>query len=366
MKKPIYLNLSIIVLCFSLSNTGNSQTLVTHDFNDGKLIPYETRKADQRERVLIKNGAVETHWKQSTYNGTNSGRKAQFMPFGDPQFTQHIWMGMSIKIGSDYMKDNTNTNAGLMQVWGYNGVSGAANHMCMLKFDGRNGGAFVWQHRYNSVANKTNILIQDNIPREQFVDVIIHVQLKNKNEGIVQIWVNGQLKVNKSNQTIGWGDQDDSGMVNGTYCFGTSYGQYNYFVNEGYDQTYNSNNHLFDGHMAGETRTVTYDNVAQYNGVDGYDLVDPSGTLNNKDVTETLDYFSVLPNPVNNELTIKFNSNFSADAKIVLYSINSQKLLEQKSNGKETKLDLSKLPSGIYILKLNNPSSILTKRIVKL
>lgn len=364
MKKLIYL--SFITLYFSLSYTVNSQTLVSHDFNDGELIPYETRKADQRERVLIKSGAVETHWKQSAYNGTNTGRKAQFMPIGDPQFTQHIWMGMSIKIGSDYMKDNTNTNAGLMQVWGYNGVSGAANHMCILKFDGRNGGALVWQHRYNSVANKTNILIQDNFPREQFVDVIIHVQLKNKNEGIVQVWVDGELKVNAANQTIGWGDQDDSGMINGTYCYGTSYGQYNYFVDAGYDQTYDSNNHLFDGHMIGETRTVTYDNMSQYNGVDGYDLVNPTEILDIKDVTEPLNSFSVFPNPANNKLTIKLNTNYSKETTIVLYAINGKKVLEQNINGEEINLDISKLDKGIYILMLQGSSGVITEKIVKL
>lgn len=364
MKNSIY-SISFILLSFITVKTVNSQTLVSHNFNDSELIPYETRKADQRERVIVKNGAVETHWKQSTYNGTNSGRKAQFMPIGDPHFTQHIWMGMSIKIGSDYMKNNTNTNAGLMQVWGYNGISGAANHMCMLKFDGRNGGAFVWQHRYNSVANKTNILIQDNIPREEFIDLIMHVQLKNKNEGIVQIWVDGQLKVNASNQTIGWGEQDATGMINGTYCFGTSYGQYNFFVDEAYDQTYDSNNHLFDGHMEGETRTVTYDNIAQYNGVDGYDLVDPSRVLNINDVTKNLNSISVFQNSTNNELRIILSTNYSKQSTISIYTINSQKVLEQTSNTKETKLDISKLNKGVYILNIKNNSGVFTKKIIK-
>lgn len=354
------------MICLYINTQTHSQTLVTHNFNNNQLTPYETRKSDQRERVLMKDGAVETHWKQATYNGTNSGRKAQFMPIGDPHFTQHIWMGMSIKIGSDYMRENTNTNAGLMQVWGYNGVSGAANHMCILKFDGRNGGALVWQHRYNSVANKTNILIKDHFPREKFVDVIMHVQLKKKDEGIVQIWVDGELKVNATNQTIGWGDQDDNGMINGSYCFGTSYGQYNYFVNQDYDQTYDSNNHLFDGHLEGETRTVTYDNVAQYNGVDGFDIVNPSEILNINTTSNLLDSFSVTSNATNDNLLIKLNSNFDQEKSIVLYGVNSQKIIDQKFSGNETNLDISLLPRGIYILKLKSNAKYITKRIVKL
>ena len=46
--------------------------------------------------------------------------------------------------------------------------------------------------------------------------------------------------------TVGWGEQNANGMVNGTYAFGTSIGQYNYFENAGYDDAYD---HYFDGHM---------------------------------------------------------------------------------------------------------------------
>ena len=277
-----YLKL-ILVFFVSFQWSLNAQKLITHDFDNESFFPYVVPKADQESRVKIVNKSVETHWDQSLYNGTNSGRKAQIkQAAGDHtddevQFKQHIWMGFSIKIHNDYMKDNTNTNAGLMQIWGYNSNSGTANHMCMLKFDGRNGGALVWQHRYNSVANKTHYLIQDNFPRDQFVDVVIHVQLKNKDEGTVEIWIDGELKVNKTNQTIGWGDMDETGMINETYAFGTSIGQYNYLENASIDDAYDGDGHQFDGHMAGETRTVTYDNVSLYNGANGYSLVNPEG-----------------------------------------------------------------------------------------
>ena len=275
----------IIGIAFLVTLTGaiNAQDLVKHNFNNGSFFPYVVPKVDQKARVKIVKKRLETHWDQSLYNGTNSGRKAQIkQAAGDHsddevQFRQHIWMGFWLKIHGDYMKNNTNTNAGLMQIWGYNGTSGAANHMCMLKFDGRNGGALVWQHRYNSVANKTHHLIYPNFPRDKFVRVVMHVKLAEKNKGLVQVWVDDKLLLNKSNQTIGWGQQNASGMINGTYAFGTSIGQYNYLENASYDDAYDGKNHLFDGHMKGETRTVTYDEVALYNGADGYKFVDPNG-----------------------------------------------------------------------------------------
>lgn len=288
-------NLSIISLYLALATSlTHAQDYITHHFNDGSFFPYEVPKADQEARVKIVNKRVETHWDQTLYNGTNSGRKAQIkQAAGDHsadevQFTQHIWIGFWLKIHSDYMRDNTNTNAGLMQVWGHNGVSGAENHMLMLKFDGRNGGALVWQHRYNSVANKTHHLIYPNFPRDKFVRVVMHAKLAEPNNGLVQVWVDDELMLNETNQTIGWGDQDASGMINGTYAFGTSIGQYNYFENAGYDDAYDVDNHWFDGHMAGETRTVTYDKVALYNGADGYRFVDPNGGENPTETTKTV------------------------------------------------------------------------------
>ncbi|MCH6259213.1 polysaccharide lyase [Puniceicoccaceae bacterium K14] len=268
-------NLSVGFQLLGLSTLLTGQTYIAHNFDDGTFGPYEVNKTDQEARVYLVDGSVQTRWDQTLYNGTNSGRKAQFRPVDDIIFTQHIWMGLSIKINSDYMENNPNTNAGLMQIWGYNGSSGAANHMCMLKFDGRNGGALVWQHRYNSVQNKTHVLVEPDFPRDEFVDVVVHVKLAEYNKGTVEIWVDGELKVDLTDQTIGWGDMDSTGMINGTYCFGTSLGQYNYFVDGAYDAAYDGNNILFDGHLEGEMRTAIYDNVALYNGEDGYDLVKP-------------------------------------------------------------------------------------------
>ena len=269
------------VLITSSAYAQDQREYITHDFDDGRIFPYEVPKADQEARVKVLDGSVETHWDQELYNGTNSGRKAQIRQAGqihsndEVKFTQHIWMGFRLKVHNDYMRNNTNTNAGLMQVWGHNGESGAENHMFMIKFDGRNGGALVWQHRYNSVANKTHYLIYPDFPRDRFVNVVVHVKLAERDKGLVQVWVDDELMLNRSGQTIGWGQQDAGGMINGTYAFGTSIGQYNYFVNAAFDDAYDGDDHFFDGHLAGETRTVSYDNVSLYNGADGYALVDP-------------------------------------------------------------------------------------------
>ncbi|MEP5340959.1 MAG: T9SS type A sorting domain-containing protein [Algibacter sp.] len=79
-----------------------------------------------------------------------------------------------------------------------------------------------------------------------------------------------------------------------------------------------------------------------------------------------LDAFSIYPNPVENELTIEFNDNYSQETSVTLYAINGQKVIETKPNGEEVRLDLSKLNSGIYILKASSKTQNFTKKIVKL
>ncbi len=359
-----------IIIYMGLSPSLDAQDRVYHDFDDGNFYPYKVPKADQESRVTIVNKRVQTKWEQDLYNGTNSGRKAQIKQAAAPHteellFTQHIWMGFWLKIHSDYMKDNTNTNAGLMQIWGHNGVSGAENHMCMLKFDGRNGGALVWQHRYNSVANKTHHLVYPNFPRDTDVSVVMHVQLAEKNKGIVQVWVDGELKLDKSNQTIGWGEQDASGMINGTYCHGTSIGQYNYFENAGYDDAYDGDDHYFDGHMNGETRTVTYDKVALYNGSNGYDLVDPSGGTGNLPSVS-------IPTPAisaqfrligKNQLVITPANPLNANIEISLFSP-SGKMLNTHSTNSVAPVRFKVISAGLYVVKLQSPKGQLIKKIV--
>jgi len=131
MKKAFYLISIMWSIC--LFNSLNGQTLITHDFKDGLLDPFYVAKTDQLDRVYVVDEAVETFWDQSLYNGTNSGRKAQFMPINELVWKQELWMGFRLKIHSDYMAENTNTEAGLMQIWGYNDETGSANHMCMLQ-----------------------------------------------------------------------------------------------------------------------------------------------------------------------------------------------------------------------------------------
>lgn len=294
-------NLSLLAaaLFLGLPNTLSAETILyQHDFDDGELYPfmYDT---NQGSRVTIVDGTLQTKWEEELYDGTNMGRKAQFYPeYQDGWHTQELWLGYHMKISSDYMADDYDTDAGLMQVWGFDDSTGKANHFIMLQFEGRNGGQLTWSHRY-MFNTSTKYLITDDFPRDEFVSVIIHVKLADVDEGIVQVWIDGELKLDKTEQTIGWGDMNENGMYNLSH-FGAAMGQYNYRESAGYDSTYDSDSHYYLGHKEGETRTVTFDNFSMYyDASDAYDIVNPDrDTDTTTDDTTTDDANSDSSEPV--------------------------------------------------------------------
>lgn len=271
--------LSLLILCFGLVTTINAQDLLTHDFNDRTLGPYESGNLN---RMTFKDGALECTWTPSDYtgSGTNS-KKTEFRAKDNAyQFRQEFWTGFKLKIHDDYMATNTNTDAGLMQIWGFDEAAGNANHYAMLKFDGRDGGSLVWYHRYGggSYAKKT-VRVRSNFPRNRFVRVVIHVNLSS-NGSTVRIWLDDVLELELLGQTMGWGDMDANGQTNQSYSTPGSWGMYNYRNEGGYDQAYDSPSHYYNGYQNGETRTVTYDDLTLWNGPNGYDIVSPPGSTN--------------------------------------------------------------------------------------
>jgi len=76
-------------------------------------------------------------------------------------------------------------------------------------------------------------------------------------------------------------------------------------------------------------------------------------------VETTIDSIKIFPNPVNNVLYISGNLQFY---NIELYSILGQKLLTKTSS---SKIDMSLLNNGVYLLKISNENSTYTARVIK-
>jgi hypothetical protein len=73
--------------------------------------------------------------------------------------------------------------------------------------------------------------------------------------------------------------------------------------------------------------------------------------------------FNFYPNPVTTSLTI--SSSTITDFKIEIYTILGKKVLTDQSKSVVTKLDLSKITTGIYFVKISTGKNSFTFKLVK-
>lgn len=71
---------------------------------------------------------------------------------------------------------------------------------------------------------------------------------------------------------------------------------------------------------------------------------------------------TVFPNPMNNE--INFNSK-NIIQEIRIYNMTGQELINTKANTNTIKLDVSKLPSGIYVATIKTDKGVETQKLIK-
>ncbi|HLP50183.1 MAG TPA: choice-of-anchor V domain-containing protein [Chitinophagales bacterium] len=87
-------------------------------------------------------------------------------------------------------------------------------------------------------------------------------------------------------------------------------------------------------------------------------------------ISEKLSGLNVFPNPINNQFSMSFNLNEASRVSAQLYSLDGkevQELMNEKvTNGDFNRpFDVSALPSGIYLMKLNVGDASVTQKIVK-
>jgi hypothetical protein len=93
----------------------------------------------------------------------------------------------------------------------------------------------------------------------------------------------------------------------------------------------------------------------------GWDITVSCATLSNEEFSEL--YFSIFPNPLSRELNLK--SLIPLD-NLIIYDINGRIVFQKTlSEQQTTKIDLSQLNSGVYLMKVTKGASSIIKRIIK-
>jgi hypothetical protein len=71
------------------------------------------------------------------------------------------------------------------------------------------------------------------------------------------------------------------------------------------------------------------------------------------------------PNPVSSSLNISLSSNWNFNSTVKIYNALGSILMERKMHGNEYQLDMSSLPSGIYIIEIKDGLNSISRKLIK-
>ena len=95
---------------------------------------------------------------------------------------------------------------------------------------------------------------------------------------------------------------------------------------------------------------------------DGFELTYQSNVGIEESNTNTC---SIYPNPVENSCIIKLENEVSNPINGNIYDAFGKKVMNFTIQSTETELQLSHLPSGIYLIRINQPNAIISKKLIK-
>jgi hypothetical protein len=129
---------------------------------------------------------------------------------------------------------------------------------------------------------------------------------------------------------------------------------------------HSDNNYTLAGEMfyspSGDVNCSNFIYGSRYN----YWLLGISDTTVNITETQQLnDNINVYPNPANTVLNIDFSNDYNIrNTTIEIVDINGKTILKLKIANVSTQLDIKKMNSGLYLMKIQNDKNLITKRII--
>jgi len=76
-------------------------------------------------------------------------------------------------------------------------------------------------------------------------------------------------------------------------------------------------------------------------------------------------YFTVGPNPVTDQLNVYFPNSVNSDISLELTDLNGKRIYKANIHNEKTKIDMSELPRGMYILQATNGQNSMHRKLLK-
>lgn len=248
----------LAVMTATLFSTGSIATdLLSHDFDDGELGSFAECTSKSPNYTEVKDGRVITHWYESGYDeGRVSKGTEACAALDDFQSSKESWMGFTMNIDAGHRND---TQSGVAQIFQFVDNSDIYTWTGMLKYE--EGDLTFVRRSGKNTSSMVNTVVVEDFSRAEDHDIVIHYILSENESGLVEIWVDGEIKYAQYDINFGFGNfNSDDEQYDDTYVE-LKFGQYNYQTDE---------------YVTDEERIIYYDNMTWYNGSDGYSVVAPA------------------------------------------------------------------------------------------
>ena len=255
-------------LQWSIETVGESgvegeSELISHNFNNGNLGPFEPCTVASPNYSRVENRRVTTYWSEDGYRGNRTTRGAEFCEVGrsdgeevELRFHKYGWMGFTMNL--DRMNQR-NTRYAVAQIMGYRNWDSDNRFNTWSFLLNIDNGDLVVDHRPGS-GTPTIVTIAENFEHGVDQDIVLGFVNSGQQNGSVKVWLNGRLIYNATDINFGMSPFNNSDVQDFESHSAFKLGMYNY----------NS-----DEYINGEERAVYYDDVSWYTGPNGYGIVNP-------------------------------------------------------------------------------------------
>lgn len=237
--------------------------LISHNFNDGDLGPFEPCTVASPNYSGVENGRVTTYWTEDGYRNNRTTRGAEFCEVGrsdgeefELRFHKHGWMGFKMNLDT---VNRRNTRYAVSQIMGYRNWDSENRFNTWSFLLNIDNGDLVVDHRPGA-GTPTTVTIANNIRHGVNHDIVLGFVNSGEQNGSVQVWLNGNLIYNATGINFGMAPFNNDDVQDFESHSAFKLGMYNY---------------LSDDYVDGEERVVYYDDVSWFTGPNGYTIVDP-------------------------------------------------------------------------------------------
>lgn len=249
-------------LQWSIETLGEGE-LISHNFNDGDLGPFEPCTVASPNYSSVENGRVTTYWTEDGYRDNRTTRGAEFCEVGrsdgeefELRFHKYGWMGFTMNVDN---MNQRNTRYAVSQIMGYRDWDSDNRFNTWSFLLNIDNGDLVVDHRPGA-GTPTTVTIAENFQHGVDHDIVLGFVNSGNQNGSVQVWLNGELIYNATGINFGMAPFNDDDVQDFESHSAFKLGMYNYNVDE---------------YIDGEERAVYYDDVSWYTGPNGYSIVNP-------------------------------------------------------------------------------------------